>query len=77
MSNPMLEMLSKATGANNGNFSGGGFPAAKFFEFMKMMQGRNPEQILQNYIKQNNISEAEYKQVLEMAKGICGSLGIR
>ena len=76
--NPILQMLNRSknsTGPVMPNLDN--FPLAKIGEFAKLMQGRNPEQLLQNYIKQNNITDAQYQHVAGMARQICNMFGLR
>ena len=72
MANPILNMLSRSTPVSGASSSG--LPIAQLRQFMGLMQGRNPEQLLRNYVAQNGITDAQLREVTEMARQICGTL---
>lgn len=76
MRNPILGMLSGAM-TGTGGFDLRNFPLARLNEFMGLMRGRNPEQLVQEYVRQNNIGDAEYKQAVGMAQQVCRMFGIK
>lgn len=71
MGNPMLDMLSR--GAQNhfagpGNMSGGPMQMMqKFAQFRRMMQGRNPQQMVQNLLQSGQMSQAQFEQLKQQA----------
>ena len=71
MSNPMLDMLSR--GAQNhfagaGNMSGGPMQMMQnFAQFKRMMQGRNPQQMVQNLLSSGQMSQAQFEQLKQQA----------
>lgn len=76
--NPILQMLnSSKTSTDSALPNLENFPLAKLGEFAKLMQRRHPEQLLQNYIKQNNITDAQYQHVAGMSRQICNMFGLR
>lgn len=78
MVNPIMQMLSKSMGsAVPGVANLANFPMAKLGEFAKLMQGRNPEQLIKNFIKMNNINESQYQQIAAQARQICDMFGLK
>ena len=71
MSNPMLDMLSR--GAQNhfsgsGNMPGGPMQMMQqFAQFRRMMQGRNPQQMVQNLLQSGQMSQAQFEQLKQQA----------
>ena len=71
MGNPMLDMLSR--GAQNhfagaGNMPGGPMQMMqKFAQFKRMMQGRNPQQMVQNLLQSGQMSQAQFEQLKQQA----------
>ena len=71
MGNPMLDMLSR--GAQNhfagpGNMSGGPMQMMQqFAQFRRMMQGRNPQQMVQNLLQSGQMSQAQFEQLKQQA----------
>ena len=71
MSNPMLDMLSRGaqkqfTGA--GNMSGGPMQMMQqFAQFRRMMQGRNPQQMVQNLLESGQMTQAQFEQLKQQA----------
>lgn len=75
MQNPILAML-----GGMGNPSGGNpanFPMARLSQFAQLMRGRNPEQMIQNFIRMNNVDENQYRQVAAQARQICDMFGLK
>ena len=73
MQNPILAML-------GGNPSGGNlanFPMSRLSQFAQLMRGRNPEQMVQNFIRMNNVDENQYRQVAAQARQICDMFGLK
>ena len=71
MSNPMLDMLSR--GAQN-HFAGAGNMSVgpmqmmqQFAQFRRMMQGRNPQQMVQNLLQSGQMSQAQFEQLKQQA----------
>ena len=73
MANPIMQMLNRApqASANPANM----FSQIK--QFMGCMQGRNPEQLLQNFIKQNNVSSQQVNEVRARAEEICRMFNLK
>ena len=71
MSNPMLDMLSR--GAQNhfagpGNMSGGPMQMMQqFTQFMRMMQSRNPQQMVQNLLSSGQMTHSQFEQLKKQA----------
>ena len=71
MSNPMLDMLSQ--GAQKqfpgpGNMSGGPMQMMQHFsQFRRMMQGRNPQQMVQNLLQSGQMTQAQFEQLKQQA----------
>lgn len=71
MANPILQMMNKG-GAS------GGFPQMQMFgQFLQAMRGRNPEAILQNFIRQNGITQDQYRQIEAQAREICRMFNLK
>ena len=71
MSNPMLDMLSR--GAQN-HFSGAGKMSGgpmqmmqQFAQFRRMMQGRNPQQMVQNLLTSGQMTQDQFEQLKQQA----------
>lgn len=71
MSNPMLDMLSRGSPQQfygNGNMSGGPMQMMQqFAQFRRMMQGRNPQQMVQNLLSSGQMSQAQFDQLKQQA----------
>ena len=71
MSNPMLDMLSRGSPqqfAGPGNMSGGTMQMMQqFAQFKRMMQGRNPQQMVQNLLQSGQMSQAQFEQLKQQA----------
>ena len=71
MSNPMLDMLSRGDQnrfAGAGNMSGGPMQMMQqFAQFRRMMQGRNPQQMVQNLLQSGQMSQAQFEQLKQQA----------
>ena len=71
MSNPMLDMLSRGSTQQfswNGNMSGGPMQMMQqFAQFRRMMQGRNPQQMVQNLLSSGQMSQAQFEQLKQQA----------
>ena len=71
MSNPMLDMLSRVAPqqfAGPGNMSGGPMQMMQqFAQFRRMMQGRNPQQMVQNLLQSGQMTQAQFEQLKQQA----------
>ena len=71
MSNPMLDMLSRSAPnqfAGSGNMPGGPMQMMQqFAQFRRMMQGRNPQQMVQNLLQSGQMSQAQFEQLKQQA----------
>ena len=71
MPNPMLDMLSRGSPqqfAGAGNMSGGPMQMAQqFAQFKRMMQGRNPQQMVQNLLSSGQMSQSQFEQLKHQA----------
>ena len=71
MGNPMLDMLSRGSPqqfAGPGNMSGGPMQMMQnFAQFKRMMQGRNPQQMVQNLLSSGQMSQAQFEQLKQQA----------
>ena len=71
MGNPMLDMLSRGSPqqfAGNGNMSGGPMQMMQqFAQFKRMMQGRNPKQMVQNLLSSGQMSQDQFEQLKQQA----------
>lgn len=71
MSNPMLDMLSRGAPqqfAEAGNMSGGPMQMMQqFAQFRRMMQGRNPQQMVQNLLSSGQMTQAQFEQLKQQA----------
>ena len=71
MGNPMLDMLSQGAPrqfAGSGNMSGGPVQMMQqFAQFRRMMQGRNPQQMVQNLLSSGQMSQAQFEQLKQQA----------
>ena len=70
MSNPMLDMLSRGAPkqfAGNGNMSGPMQMMQQFAQFRRMMQGRNPQQMVQNLLSSGQMTQAQFEQLKQQA----------
>ena len=71
MSNPMLDMLSRGSPqqfAGPGNMSGGPMQMMQTFaQFKRMMQGRNPQQMVQNLLSSGQMTQAKFDQLKQQA----------
>ena len=71
MANPMLDMLSRGAQkqfAGAGNMSGGPMQMMQqFAQFRRMMQGRNPQQMVQNLLSSGQMTQAQFEQLKQQA----------
>ena len=71
MPNPMLDMLSRGSPqqfAGAGNMSGGPMQMAQqFAQFKRIMQGRNPQQMVQNLLQSGQMTQAQFEQLKQQA----------
>lgn len=71
MSNPMLDMLSRGAQnhfAGSGNMSVGPMQMMQQFEkFRRMMQGRNPQQMVQNLLSSGQMTQEQFEQLKQQA----------
>ena len=78
MANPMLDMLSR--GAQNhfadpGKMSGGPMQMIQqFAQFRRMMQGRNPQQMVQNLLSSGQMTQEQFEQLKQQAKDLIKTL---
>lgn len=74
MGNPMLDMLSRGSPqqfAGAGNMSGGPMQMAQqFAQFKRIMQGRNPQQMVQNLLSSGQMSQAQFEQLKQQANAL-------
>ena len=78
MSNPMLDMLSRGAQnhfAGSGNMPGGPMQMMQqFTQFRRMMQGRNPQQMVQNLLQSGQMSQAQFEQLKQQANDLIKTL---
>ena len=71
MSNPMLDKLSRGAPqqfAGSGNMPGGPIQMMQqFAQFRRMMQGRNPQQMVQNLLSSGQMTQAQFEQLKQQA----------
>lgn len=71
MSNPMLDMLSRGAQdhfAGPGNMHGGPMQMMQqFAQFRRMMQGRNPQQMVQNLLSSGQMTQSQFEQLKQQA----------
>ena len=71
MGNPMLDMLSRGDQnhfAGAGNMPGGPMQMMQqFAQFRRMMQGRNPQQMVKNLLSSGQMSQAQFEQLKQQA----------
>lgn len=70
MGNPMLDMLSRGAPkqfSGNGNMSGPMQMMQQFAQFRRMMQGRNPQQMVQNLLTSGQMTQAQFEQLKQQA----------
>ena len=74
MSNPMLDMLSRGAPqqfAGPGNMSGGPMQMMQqFAQFKRLMQGRNPQAMVQQLLDSGQMSQAQFAQLKSMASSM-------
>lgn len=74
MSNPMLDRLSRGAPqqfAGSGNMSVAPMQMAQqFAQFKRMMQGRNPQQMVQNLLSSGQMSQAQFEQLKQQANAL-------
>ena len=76
MSNPMLDQLtvgSKKRFDGGGNIPGGNGMmqmVQQFSQFKRMMQGRNPHQMVQNLLQSGQMSQAQFDQLKQQANAL-------
>ena len=78
MPNPMLDMLSRGSPqqfAGAGNMPGGPMQMMQqFAQFRRMMQGRNPQQMVQNLLQSGQMSQAQFDQLKRQANDLIKTL---
>ena len=78
MSNPMLDMLSRGASkqfSGSGNMSGGPMQMMQqFAQFRRMMQGRNPQQMVQNLLQSGQMTQAQFEQLKQQANDLIKTL---
>ena len=71
MGNPMLDMLSRGAPqqfAGPGNMPGGPMQMMQqFAQFRRMMQGRNPQQMVQTLLSSGQMTQAHFEQLKQQA----------
>ena len=71
MGNPMLDRLSRGAPqqfAVSGNMNVGPMQMMQnFAQFKRMMQGRNPQQMVQNLLSSGQMSQAQFEQLKQQA----------
>lgn len=71
MGNPMLDMLSRGAPqqfAGLGNMPGGPMQMMQqFAQFRRMMQGRNPQQMVQNLLSSGQMTQSQFEQLKQQA----------
>ena len=71
MSNPMLDRLSRGAPqqfAVAGNMSGGPMQMIQqFAQFRRMMQGRNPQQMVQDLLQSGQMTQTQFEQLKHQA----------
>ena len=73
MGNPMLDMLSRGAPkqfAGNGNMSGPMQMMQQFAQFKRLMQGRNPQAMVQQLLDSGQMSQAQFAQLKSMASSM-------
>ena len=67
----MLDMLSRGSPqqlAGTGNMPSGPMQMAQqFAQFKRMMQGRNPQQMVQNLLSSGQMSQSQFEQLKQQA----------
>lgn len=78
MSNPMLDMLSRGAQdhfAGPGKMSGGPMQMMQqFAQFRRMMQGRNPQQMVQNLLSSGEMTQAQFEHLKQQANDLIKTL---
>lgn len=78
MGNPMLNMLSRGAPeqfAGAGNMSGGPMQMMQqFAQFRRMMQGRNPQQMVQNLLSSGQMTQEQFEQLKQQANDLIKTL---
>ena len=71
MPNPMLDKLTRGAQnhfAGSGNMPGGPMQMMQqFAQFRRMMQGRNPQQMVQNLLSSGQMTQAQFEQLKQQA----------
>lgn len=71
MGNPMLDRLSRGAPhqfAGSGNMVGGPMQMMQqFAQFRRMMQGRNPQQMVQNLLQSGQMTQEQFEQLKQKA----------
>ena len=71
MGNPMLDMLSRGAPqqfSGAGNMAGGPMQMMQnFAKFKRMMQGRNPQQMVQSLLQSGQMTQAQFEQLKQQA----------
>lgn len=76
MANPMLDQLTGGAPkhfAGAGNMPGGNgmmHMVQQFSQFKRMMQGRNPQQIVQNLLQSGQMSQDQFDQLKQQADAL-------
>ena len=78
MSNPMLDMLSRGAPqqfAGTGNMPRGPMQMMQqFAQFRRMMQGRNPQQMVQNLLSSGQMTQEQFEQLKQQANDLIKTL---
>ena len=71
MANPMMDKLARGAAqqfAGFGNMSGGPMQMMhQFAQFRRMMQGRNPQQMVQNLLQSGQMTQEQFEQLKQQA----------
>lgn len=62
---------------DNLNKSNENFDINQLMKFAQQLQGGNPQMLVEQYMKQNNISQEQFNSVAQKAKQLMGFLGIK
>lgn len=69
--NPMLAMLSQAAQPNQNNAFA---MIQQFAQFKKLMQGRNPQAIVENLLKTGEMSQSQFEQLKQQTQALTSIL---
>ena len=80
--NPLMNMMKGAAGMIGsmnpmGQLSGMTGMFGQIRQFASLVGSRNPQQIVQNYMRMNNIPESQLDEVMNQARDIARRMGIK